>query len=133
MQDINDLFKEIAGTFFEHGLEAELNEELGYSEYDCRNKSTDNSRNGSTPKKLKSGFGEIEIDTPRDRKSEFEPELVKKHQTSISQYIKEWGIIHSQLEIYFPDGERRVCTVKLEKFIPQELKVCSCGIAWVLI
>ena len=89
MQDINDLFKEMVGTFLEHGLEAELEEELGYSKYDYRNKSTDNSRNGSTPKKLKSSFGEIEIDTPRDRKSEFEPELVKKHQTSISQDIEE--------------------------------------------
>ena len=89
MQDINDLFKEMVGTFLEHGLEAELEEELGYSKYDYRNKSTDNSRNGTTPKKLKSSFGEIEIDTPRDRKSEFEPELVKKHQTSISQDIEE--------------------------------------------
>lgn len=89
MQDINDLFKEMVGTFLEHGLEAELEEELGYSKYDYRNKSTDNSRNGSTPKKLKSSFGEIEIDTPRDRKSEFEPELVKKHQTSIFQDIEE--------------------------------------------
>lgn len=89
MQDINDLFKEMVGTFLEHGLEAELDEELGYSKYDYRNKSTDNSRNGTTPKKLKSSFGEIEIDTPRDRKSEFEPELVKKHQTSISQDIEE--------------------------------------------
>ena len=89
MQDINDLFKEMVGTFLEHGLEAELDEELGYSKYDYRNKSTDNSRNGTTPKKLKSSFGEIEIDTPRDRKSEFEPELVKKHQTSISKDIEE--------------------------------------------
>ena len=89
MQDINDLFKEMVGTFLEHGLEAELDEELGYSKYDYRNKNTDNSRNGTTPKKLKSSFGEIEIDTPRDRKSEFEPELVKKHQTSISQDIEE--------------------------------------------
>ena len=89
MQDINDLFKEMVGTFLEHGLEDELEEELGYSKYDYRNKSTDNSRNGSTPKKLKSSFGEIEIDTPRDRKSEFEPELVKKHQTSRFQDIEE--------------------------------------------
>ena len=50
MQDINDLFKEMVGTFLEHGLEAELDEELGYSKYDYRNKETDNSRNGHSSK-----------------------------------------------------------------------------------
>ena len=89
MQDINDLFKDMIGAFLENGLEGELDDHLGYSKYDYRNKSTDNCRNGTSSKKLKSSYGEIDIDVPRDRKAEFEPELVKKQQTSISGDIEE--------------------------------------------
>ena len=88
MDDIHELFKETIGEFMENGLEAELDEELGYSKYDYRNKATDNSRNGHSSKKLKTSYGEIEIETPRDRKGEFEPQLIKKNQTSISQDVE---------------------------------------------
>ena len=46
MEDIQKLFKETIAEFMEDGLEAEMDEELGYSKYDYRNKETDNSRNG---------------------------------------------------------------------------------------
>ena len=88
MDDIHELFKETIGEFMESGLEAELDEELGYSRYDYRNKATDNSRNGHSSKKLKTSYGEIEIATPRDRKGEFEPQLIKKNQTSVSQDVE---------------------------------------------
>ena len=88
MDDIHDLFKETIGEFMENSLEAELDEELGYSKYDYRNKATNNSRNGHSSKRLKTSFGEIEIETPRDRKGEFEPQLVKKNQTSVSQDVE---------------------------------------------
>lgn len=89
MSDINALFKEFVGDVLENGLEAELDEELGYSRYDYRNKDTDNSRNGHSTKTMKTSFGEVEIDVPRDRKGEFEPRLVKKHQISLSGDIEE--------------------------------------------
>ena len=89
MADIQNLFRETIAEFMENGLEAELDEELGYSKYDFRNKETDNSRNGHSSKKLKTSFGDVEISTPRDRKGEFEPQLLKKNQTSISQDIEE--------------------------------------------
>lgn len=76
-------------TVLENGLEGELDDELGYSKYDYRNKETDNSRNGYSEKTLKTSLGEIELSVPRDRKSEFEPRLVKKNQTSISKDIEE--------------------------------------------
>ena len=50
MTDINALFKEFVGDILENGLEAELDDELGYSKYDYRNKDTDNSRNGHSTK-----------------------------------------------------------------------------------
>ena len=89
MADIQSLFKETIAEFMENGLEAELDEELGYSKYDYRNKETDNSRNGHSSKKLKTSFGDVEVSTPRDRKGEFEPQLLRKNQTSISQDIEE--------------------------------------------
>ena len=89
MTDIQSLFRETIAEFMENGLEAELDEELGYSKYDFRNKETDNSRNGHSSKKLKTSFGDVEVSTPRDRKGEFEPQLLKKNQTSISQDIEE--------------------------------------------
>ena len=77
MSDINSLFKEFVGDILENGLEAELDEELGYSKYDYRNKDTDNSRNGHSTKTMKTSFGE------------FEPQLVKKQQTSLNGDIEE--------------------------------------------
>lgn len=89
MDDIQNLFKETIAEFMENGLDAELDEELGYSRYDYKNKDTDNSRNGHSSKTLKTSFGEVEVEIPRDRKGEFDPVLLKKNQTSISQDIEE--------------------------------------------
>ena len=89
MADIQELFKETIAEFMENGLDAELDEELGYSRYDYKNKDTDNSRNGRSSKTLKTSFGEVDIDVPRDRKGEFDPVILKKNQTSISQDVEE--------------------------------------------
>lgn len=89
MDDIQNLFKDTIAEFMENGLEAELDEELGYSRYDYRNKDTDNSRNGHSSKTLRTSFGDVEVSVPRDRKGAFEPEILKKNQTSISQDIEE--------------------------------------------
>ena len=89
MEDIQNLFKETIAEFMENGLDAELDDELGYSRYDYRNKNTDNSRNGHSSKTLRTSFGDVEVSVPRDRKGEFEPQLLKKNQTSVSQDIEE--------------------------------------------
>lgn len=85
MDDIQKLFKETIAEFMESGLEAELDEELGYEPYDVKNKTTDNSRNGHSKKSLRTSMGKVEIDIPRDRNGDFEPQLIRKNQTSISQ------------------------------------------------
>ena len=89
MEDIHTLFKETIAEFMEDGLDAELTEELGYSKYDYRNKETENSRNGHSSKTLRTSCGDIDISVPRDRKGEFEPQLLKKNQTSITQDVEE--------------------------------------------
>lgn len=89
MDDIQDLFKETIAEFMENGLDAELDDELGYSRYDYKNKATDNSRNGRSSKTLRTSFGDVEVAVPRDRKGESEPQLLKKNQSSISADIEE--------------------------------------------
>ena len=49
-----------------------------------KNKETDDSRNGYSPKTVTSSMGTINLDIPRDRKGDFEPQIVKKNQTDIS-------------------------------------------------
>lgn len=68
--------------------QGELEEELGYTKYDYRNKESNNSRNGYSSKKLKSSAGEIEVNVPRDRNGEYEPQVVKKHQNTIGQDLE---------------------------------------------
>ena len=85
MDDIQELFKETIAEFMEGSLEAEFDEELGYEPYDVKNKTTDNSCNGHSKKSLRTSIGKVEIDIPRDRNGDFEPQLIRKNQTSISQ------------------------------------------------
>lgn len=89
VEGVQELFKEMVGTVLENGLEGELEDELGYSKYDYRNKETDNSRNGYSEKTLRTSLGELDISVPRDRKGEFDPQIVKKNQTSLSGDIEE--------------------------------------------
>ena len=56
MEDIQNLFKETIAEFMENGLDAELDDELGYSRYDYKNKDTNNSRNGHSSKTLRTSF-----------------------------------------------------------------------------
>ena len=89
MDDIQNLFKDTIAEFMENGLDAELNDQLGYSKYDYKNKDTDNSRNGHSSKTLRTSFADVDIAVPRDRKGEFDPQILKKNQTGISQDIEE--------------------------------------------
>ena len=89
MHDLQSLFKEMVGEVLENGLEAELDDELGYSKYDYRNKNTKNSRNGYSRKTLKTSAGSVEIAVPRDRNGDFEPQLIKKNETTLSGDIEE--------------------------------------------
>ncbi|WP_292588951.1 IS256 family transposase, partial [Mesotoga sp. UBA5557] len=82
--DVQEVMKELFGDIIKEMLEGELEGELGYSKHDYKSKETDNSRNGHSKKTVRSDYGEIELEIPRDRKGEFEPVVVKKHQRDIS-------------------------------------------------
>jgi putative transposase len=84
MNDVHEFVKMLTAETIQAALDAELDSELGYSKYDYKNKQTDNSRNGYSKKTVQGNTGELEIKVPRDRQGEYEPQLVKKHQSDVS-------------------------------------------------
>ncbi len=64
-------------------LEGELTEHLGYEKHSTAGRKTGNSRNGKTSKRVIDGEGAMEIEVPRDRNGDFEPQLIKKRQTRL--------------------------------------------------
>lgn len=77
--DLTDFRKMLTKVTVEAALNAELDEHLGYSRHE--QSSSGNYRNGHSPKTIRTEDGEVDLDTPRDRNSSFEPQLVKKNQT----------------------------------------------------
>lgn len=71
-------------NLIETALKSEMDDHLGYEKHALEGHGTGNSRNGSTTKTLKGDFGEIELNTPRDREGTFEPQFVKKNQTRVT-------------------------------------------------
>lgn len=80
-EDVQSAVRDLFASTMQEILEAELETELGYAKHDTKNKATENSRNGHSRKTLMSEYGEVQLAIPRDRHGEFEPEIVKKHQT----------------------------------------------------
>ena len=81
--DLNNFSKALKKLTVETALNAELTEHLGYEKNGTR--TGKNTRNGYTTKRLLTDDGEFELDTPRDRDGTFEPQLIKKNQTRITQ------------------------------------------------
>ena len=77
-ENVQEAMKDIFGPIFEAMLQGEMNAHLGYSSnnHDCRE--TPNRRNGYGSKRLKTTYGEIPINVPRDRESTFEPQAIPK-------------------------------------------------------
>lgn len=68
-------------------LEAALEGEMDTHLSDCREQGLPNRRNGKQTKTVKSGVGSFELDTPRDRESSYEPEIIKKRQTVLNESL----------------------------------------------
>jgi transposase-like protein len=85
-KDLAELSKHLLKMTVERAMNVEMDDHLGYKRHAFEGKNSGNSRNGYTSKKLKGNFGELDIETPRDRNSTFEPQLVKKGQTRITDF-----------------------------------------------
>ena len=93
---VQTMVKELTAGMIQEIMDAELDDELGYSRYDYKNKTTDNSRNGRYKKTVTSSNGEIELTVPRDRNGEYEPQVIKKHQMDISEIEDKIIYLYSQ-------------------------------------
>lgn len=102
----------LTNVMVEAALSVELDEYLGYRKHE--QSSSDNSRNGVTRKTVRTEDGQFELDTPRDRQGDFEPQLVKKHQTRFTsmddkilflyaQGMTTWEIVDTYKEMYGAD------------------------------
>jgi putative transposase len=87
--DVNSIMRDMMSIILEGTLDAEMDEELGYSRYDYKNKDTKNSRNGYSSKTMHTSYGDMDINVPRDRNGEFEPQVIRKYQNTITQDMEE--------------------------------------------
>lgn len=86
--DVTNFAKELIAPVLQTILEEEMTEHLGYSNYGVKETPGGNSRNGHSPKTLRTSFGEAPLAIPRDRNGEFTPQIVPKH-TTIQSDVEE--------------------------------------------
>ncbi|MCM3144693.1 IS256 family transposase [Brevibacillus sp. MER 51] len=84
VDDVQSALKDLFAETIQEMLEAEMESSIGYEKHDMKNKRTTNSRNGYSKKTVRSEYGEVGIQVPRDREGEFEPAIVKKHQSNVT-------------------------------------------------
>jgi len=102
--ELTNFFKELHSEALEHILQAEMDAHLGYEKNAKAGDNTGNSRNGASPKTIKTEYGEHQIQVPRDRNGAFDPVIVPKRQNKslsvenmvISLYAK--GMSNADIE-----------------------------------
>lgn len=84
VQEMQDAIKDIFGPMFEAMLQGEMDSHLGYEANDHGYKETENRRNGYTHKTVKTAYGDVPVDVPRDREATFEPQVIPKRTRDVS-------------------------------------------------
>ena len=79
--DVKNIMRDMMSVLLEGALDGELDDSLGYNKYDYKNKDTRNSRNGHSNKTMHTSYGDMELEIPRDRKGEYEPQIIKNIKT----------------------------------------------------
>jgi transposase-like protein len=85
-KDLSDFSRQLKKMTVEAALGAEMEDHLGYAKHSPEGHHTGNSRNGYSGKTLKGNHGEVAIEVPRDRNGSFEPQLVRKGQTRLTEF-----------------------------------------------
>jgi len=83
-EDVQSALKDVFADTLQEMLEAEMDTTLGYKKHDDENKNTENRRNGHSQKTVRSELGDVTLQIPRDRESEFDPIVVKKNQKNVT-------------------------------------------------
>lgn len=123
---MKSLFKETLQLVFE----AEIEDHLGYSKHSPEGTNTGNSRNGYRTKVIKTKFGNTSLNIPRDRKGEYEPQIVKNYETSINGLEEQILALYSKgmstrdieshmRDIYGVDVSPSLVSKVTDKILPQ--------------
>ena len=86
-KDFDEFFSELFKEGINQMLKGEMTDHLGYEKHSKEGDNTGNSRNGDYQKTLKTNLGEITVNVPRDRNGEFDPKVVPKHESRLSDEI----------------------------------------------
>lgn len=108
VEDMQDALKDIFGPMFESMLQGEMQDHLGYESNDRKEKDTVNRRNGYSSKTLKTSYGDVPIEVPRDRDASFEPKVIPKRTTNVS------GIEDKVLSMYAKGMSQRDIAATIE-------------------
>jgi len=128
--DIEDRLKELFKETLQQALEAELDYHLGYDKHSATGKNSGDSRNGHSKKTVRTRSGQAEIQIPRDRNAEFEPQIIRKYQTTdsdledriVSMYAKGLSTrdIEDQIrDIYGVDVSPALVSKVTDRILPQ--------------
>ena len=98
--DLSGPLGELMKLTLEKALNAEMDNHLGYEKHSVKGRNKKNSRNGFGSKRLITDSGELEIEVPRDRDSDFEPQIIKKRQIR-------------PLDAVFPKTKIQLCIVHM--------------------
>lgn len=85
VDDVHEMLKNLFKDTLQQILEAEIDNHLGYKKHSVEGNNSGNSRNGYSNKTIKTRFGNTELTIPRDRNAEFEPQIIKKYETTSNQ------------------------------------------------
>mgnify|MGYP004666024427 CR=1 FL=1 len=123
------MLKDMFADNMEDMLKADLDTELGYSKNSQAPKTTDNRRNGNYLKTVTSSMGEIELNIPRDRMSEYEPEFfLRAQETSARWRTRCWKYQRQNRQL---DKLRKCCKkgdFRAEMGTPQKRLLTQCSV-----
>ncbi len=86
-EDFDEFFSGLFKEGLNQMLKAEMTDHLGYEKHSKEGENSGNSRNGDYPKTLKTNLGEIKVNIPRDRNGEYDPKVIPKHESRLSDEI----------------------------------------------
>ena len=127
-EDIQEALKDLLGGTIKEMMETEMDDHLGYGK--SERSDSDDYRNGYKTKRVNSSYGSMEIEVPQDRKSTFEPQVVRKRQKDISDidqkiismYAKGMTtrqISETLMEIYGFEASEGFISDVTDKLLPQ--------------
>ena len=130
VDDIIEMMKSLFKETLQLVFEAEIEEHLGYSKHSYQGVNTGNSRNGYRAKTIKTKFGNTTLSIPRDRKGEYEPQIVKNYESSINGLEEQILALYSKgmstrdieshmRDIYGVDVSPSLVSKVTDKILPQ--------------